>query len=83
MTQTEHAILEALRELERAAKTGAVAGAKPHLLPLFARLEELARALPRESHPDLLHYLHRKSYEKARLWIEGQDARNARGTCPH
>jgi hypothetical protein len=29
----------------------------------------------------LLHYLHRKSYEKARLWLEDRDAENARGGC--
>jgi hypothetical protein len=30
-----------------------------------------------------LHYLRKKSYEKARLWLEGRDAENARGNCGH
>jgi len=29
----------------------------------------------------LLHYLHRKSYEKARLFLEGRGAENAAGSC--
>jgi len=51
------------------------------LLAFFERLEALARKLPRGSNPDLLHYLNRKSYEKARLLLEGRDPENARGTC--
>jgi hypothetical protein len=38
---------------------------KPNLLPIFSRLDELARQLPPGTEPDLLHYLHRKSYQKA------------------
>ena len=49
---------------------------------LLTRLDELTRALPANTAPALLHYLHRKSYEKARLWLEGRDAENARGSCP-
>jgi len=30
--------------------------------------------VPKETAPDLVHYLRRKSYEKARLWLEGRDA---------
>ena len=58
------------------------ANPKPDLLPLFARLEELTRQLPPNTDPNLLHYLHKKSYEKARLWLEGRGANNARGNCP-
>ena len=49
------------------------ANPKPNLLPLFARIDELMRLLPAETDAALLHYLQRKSYEKARLWLEGRD----------
>ena len=82
MTETERTILKTLTELDAAAKGVRAAGPKPDLLSLFTRLDELTRALPANTAPDLLHYLHRKSYEKARLWLEGRDAENARGSCP-
>ena len=54
---------------------------KPNLLPIFERLDQLARQLPKGANPDLLHYLNRKSYEKARLLLLGHNAQNAPGTC--
>jgi hypothetical protein len=83
MTGTEQRILRALIELDTAVKAMRASGAKPDLLPLFSRLDELTRELPRDTSPDLLHYLHKKSYEKARFWLEGRDAENARGGCLH
>ena len=83
MTETERQILETLIELDHAVKAMPTASPKPNLLPLFTRLDELARQLPKNTAPDLLHYLHRKSYEKARLWLEGRDAENQRGSCGH
>ena len=79
MTQTEQEILQALVELDEAVKGMATARRKPNLLPLFARLEELAAQLPRSADPELLHFLQRKSYEKARARLEGVQA--ARGSC--
>lgn len=81
MTESEQAILQSLVELDNAVKAMPTANPKPNLLPLFARLDELTRQLPKTTSPDLLHYLHKKSYEKARLWLEGRDAENARGNC--
>jgi len=81
MTETERAILQTLVELDGAVKSMPAANPKPNLLPLFSRLDELTRRLPKDASPDLLHYLHKKSYEKARLWLEGRDAENARGNC--
>ena len=81
MNETERAILRTLVELDTAVKSVATANPKPNLLPIFSRLEELTRQLPKTTPPDLLHYLHKKSYEKARLWLEGRDAENARGSC--
>jgi hypothetical protein len=81
MTSAERIIWETLVELEAAVRSMPTASRKPDLLPLFARLDELTGQLPRDTAPELLHYLHKKSYEKARLWLEGRDAENARGGC--
>ena len=83
MTATERDILRTLVELEKTVRLLPTAEPKPDLLPLFARIDELARQLPREADPTLLHYLHRKSYEKARLWLEGRDAENQAESCRH
>ncbi len=83
MTAQEHAILQSLNELAAAVKAMPAANPKPSLLPLFARLDELTCDLPADTAPQLLHYLHKKSYEKARLWLEGRDAENQAGNCRH
>ncbi len=72
----ESQLLDALMELEGAVKTMPAAKPKPDLVPIFSRIDELARRLPRETDPALLHYLHKKSYEKARLYLMGRDAEN-------
>jgi hypothetical protein len=79
----EHQILAALVQLDEAVKTIATANPKPALLPLFARIDELTAQLPRATDPSLLHYLHKKSYEKARLFLQGRDAENQMGNCRH
>lgn len=76
-------ILVALVELDDAVKTMPTANPKPNLLPLFARLDELTCQLPRNADPTLLHYLHKKSYEKARLFLQDRDAENQVGNCRH
>lgn len=81
MTETEKTILQTLLDLEAAVKSMATANAKPDLLPLFSRLDELTAQLPKNTEPDLLHYLHKRSYEKTRLLLQGREAVNARGTC--
>ena len=83
MTVAEHNILQALQELERAVRAIPTATPKPNLLALFSRIDELTRQLPADTDPTLLHYLHRKSYEKARLWLEGREAENQPGSCRH
>jgi len=83
MTKIESELLNALTNLDAAVKVMPSTNPKPDLLPLFARLDELAALLPREASPDLRHYLQRKSYEKARLWLLGRGAENARGNCGH
>ncbi len=79
----EKEILAALLQLEAAVKSMPAANPKPNLLPLFARLDELTHQLPRATDPSLLHYLHKKSYEKARLFLQGRDAENQLGNCRH
>jgi hypothetical protein len=81
MTDLERTVLETLIELETAARGTPAGGPKPDLLPLFARLDELTNRLPKDTAPDLLHYLRKKSYGKARRWLEGRDPENARGSC--
>jgi hypothetical protein len=81
VTETETNILNTLVELETAVESMAVANPKPNLVPLFTQLDEFARALPPDANPDLRHYLQRKSYQKARLLLQGRDAENKRGSC--
>ena len=81
MTALEKQILEHLVELDDKVKTMPTANPKPNLLPLFQQIEELAGQLPRSTAPDLLHYLQRKSYEKARQWLAGRDADIQKGGC--
>jgi hypothetical protein len=82
-TPIEQDILAALVQLDTAVKSMATASPKPNLMPLFARLDELTHKLPRGTDPTLLHYMHKKSYEKARLFLEGRDAENQAGNCRH
>ncbi len=56
---------------------------KPNLLPLFSRLDALTAELPRQTDPTLLHYMHKKSYEKARLFLQGRESENQAGNCRH
>jgi hypothetical protein len=83
MTATEQKILQALLELESTVRSMPTAHPKPNLLPLFERLDELTQQLPPSTDATLLHYLHKKSYEKARLFLQGRDAENQAGNCRH
>jgi len=83
MTTVEQSLLNALTELDRAVKSLPTADPRPSLLPFFARLDELTGQLPRDADPALLHYLHKKSYEKARMYLQGRDAENQVGNCRH
>lgn len=79
---TEYGVLlQTLQELESAVASMATANPKPNLIPIFDRIEELTRQLPRGTDPDLLHYLHKKSYQKALFFLQGRDAENQQGHC--
>lgn len=81
MTENEKNILEALNELDATVKTFSTTNPKPDLLSLFAKIESLARELPRSTAPDLLHYMQKKSYEKARMWLQGRFNEISKGNC--
>ncbi len=81
MSEIETKILAALAELDDAVRAMRTANPKPNLQPIFARLDSLGEQLPGNADPQLRHYLARKSYEKARLLLEGRGAENARGAC--
>ena len=71
MTETEQAILDKLFELESAV-ANVNKDAKPDLLGIFSELDKMTLSLPRETAPDLMHYMHKRSYEKARLFFAGK-----------
>lgn len=58
-------------------------GEKKDLISIFAKIDRLARQLPSETDPRLLHYLHKRSYEKARLWLQGRDPENPESSPRH
>jgi len=80
-TEVEKNLLRALVELEEIIKSIRTGGEKPNLLPLFSRIDVLAKRLPAGTDHNLLHYLHKKSYEKARLYLQGRDEENLQGRC--
>lgn len=83
MNAVEKSLGEALAELDASVKTMATANPKPNLQPLFARIDDLARQLPPDTDPQLMHFLQRKSYEKARLFLAGRHGEIRAGTCGH
>ena len=76
MQESEKKLLSALLDLEAAVSSIATANPKPDLGAKFEQIDALAAALPKGAHPQLLHYLQRKSYQKARLFLQGRDAEN-------
>lgn len=83
MSALEKKLLATLLELEAAVKSLPTANPKPDLLAYFTRLDQLTAELPRHTDPRLHHYLFKKSYEKARLFLQGEDAKNKIGNCGH
>ena len=81
MTQLEQDLHQALLDLDGAVKRMAKTKSSVDLMPLFARIDELAAKLPPATDPQLLHFLQRKSFAKATLWLEGRKAEITRGIC--
>jgi len=77
MTEIEQALLRSLEELEQAAAAKTRGEPKPDLLKIFTRIDDLGAQLPPGSDSALIHYIRRRSYEKARLCLlEKQLVRN-------
>ncbi len=68
MNSTETEILGALQELERAASNEQGPSPSP-VRQILDRLDRLTHSLPEECPAQLRHFLERKSYEKARLFL--------------
>ena len=83
MSETEDKILRELVGLNDALSSIATAEPKPDLLAIFQRLDGLTAELPKSADPELLHFMHKKSYQKARLLLEGRNGENAVGACRH
>ena len=82
MIAIEYEILARLRELENAVRKMRAANPKPDLGLLFSQLDVLTASLPAETSGALLHFLQRKSYEKARLFLEERETERQAGSCP-
>ena len=72
MNVIEQQILGNLMALESAVARMPASNPKPDLVSIFARIDELARQLPPGTDPELLHFLQRKSYQKARALLQQQ-----------
>jgi hypothetical protein len=72
MTENERALHAALVELEAAAKPAPEGTPRPDLVGMFKRIDALAATLPPDTDREFLHFLHRKSYLKAREWLEAR-----------
>jgi len=68
----ERHLLDALWALDRTVAAMNTTGVKPNLHPIFTLIDGLAMRLPKESSPQLLHFLQNRSYTAARLWLEGR-----------
>ena len=79
MTETEQNILQALLDMDDAVRRMPTANRKPDLMAMFARIDALAAQLPAGADGELKHFLQRKSYEKARLHLQG--LATAKGAC--
>lgn len=78
MNQTyESDILAALRQLEAESTRCPPNQFRERL----AEVDRLTQELPRDADPELRHFLRQRSYEKARLFLEGRSAEIARGGC--
>jgi hypothetical protein len=72
MTAAEREILTVLEQLQTAVAQMRTANPKPDLKPIFAKLDKLTKNLPKDADPQLLHFLHRGSFEKAQHWLQAQ-----------
>ena len=81
MNDIRQRLLDKLIELETAAAGRSGLPGKPDLMSLFREIDDLSGELPEAADPALLHYLTRKSYQKARMLLQGRDSENETGDC--
>jgi hypothetical protein len=81
MSELEDQLLRALLELEETVNSASHPQFKSGLSVLLERVDALAAALPEETDPRLRHYVANKSYQKARLLLQGREAENQAGRC--
>lgn len=79
MNDVERQVLAALRELDSLVQAMRTASPKQNLMPVFEKIDTLTRELGPAADHQLLHYLHKKSYEKALRHLEGREAQGASG----
>jgi hypothetical protein len=73
-------VLASLRALESAIAAGQPPSPNPALRAALAQMEALTAAIPDGVDANLRHYLLKRSYQKARLLLEGGDPEA--GPCP-
>ena len=76
----EDELLKALLALE-AAVTSVSKDSKTDLMAHFNHIDKLTAQLPKNTDKELLHYLHKKSYEKARMFLAGNNDEIQKGGC--
>jgi len=81
MTQLEQQLHEALVTLDQAVKGIAATKQPVDLMPLLRRIDELGAQLPPDTDPQLAHFMKKRSFEKAILWLEGRHSEIGRGNC--
>lgn len=83
MTELEEELAVELDALKKAVDSPPSAGPKPDLVAIFQRIDRLASRLPADTDPSLLHYMRKKSYEKAGLWLKRRETEIEPGACGH
>jgi hypothetical protein len=83
ITELEKSILNKLVELEEAVKSLRTSSPKPNLAPILLHLDRLTSELPGDTDPNLLHYMNKKSYQKAMLFLQGRESENTRTNGRH
>ncbi len=77
----ETSVLKTLHALEAAIAAGRPPSPNPTLRTVLSQLDQLTTELPPTIRADLRHYLQKRSYQKARILLEGGDPEA--GACPH
>lgn len=81
MNDVEKSLQVELKNLETQIAQMKNGGGTPNFVEVFNAIDDLTKQLPRDTDPQLLHYLHKKSYEKAINFLDGRDEDNLNGGC--